>query len=193
EAEGLAIAFGMRHAEVPRDVLARVPALLVAEDNHGLVLEAGEPAHDRFVVSVDAIAVELDEILEEETEEVEGVRALRVTGELRALPGRQRAIDPLLRPPETLLETVDLVARALRILGRAKLRDAVLELQERPLELKLVRHTRRVYFRGRGSPRLSPAAPRRRARTIPWRGPRLPARPTARGRRAAWDPDAPRR
>src|ERR1700730_7822417 len=97
EAQGLAIAFRVRHAEVPRDVLAGVAALLVAEGDHGLPLEAAEPAHDGLVVAEDAIAVELDEVVEEEAEEVEGVRTLRVTGELRALPRGHVAIEPPLR------------------------------------------------------------------------------------------------
>src|SRR5207237_3044744 len=126
-----------------------------AEGDHGLPLEAAEPPHDGLVVAEDAIAVELDEILEEEAEEVEGVRTLRVTGELRALPRGQGAIDPLLQSPEALLAAMDLLARALRVLGRAKLRDAVLQLQEEPLELKLVRHPLRVSCRGRAPPRLS--------------------------------------
>src|SRR5437667_11187365 len=112
---------------------------------------------------------------------------------LRALQRCQGALDPLLQSPEALLETMVLVARALRVLGRAKLRDTGLQLQEGPLELKLVPHTRRVYCRGRAPPRLSPAAPRRRVRTAPWPAPRLPARRGGRGRKAAWVRDAPRR
>src|SRR4029453_12382711 len=41
--ERLAIALGVRHPEVARDLLARVAALLVADHHDALLLEAREP------------------------------------------------------------------------------------------------------------------------------------------------------
>ena len=87
EAERLAVALGVRHAEVARDVLAGVAPLLVADDDHGRAVEAREAADDGLVVAVDPIAVQLHPVLEEQADEVEGVRALRVPGDLGALPG----------------------------------------------------------------------------------------------------------
>src|SRR4029450_9167867 len=65
EPEGLAIALRVRHAEVARDVLAGVAALLVPEHHHRLALEDREAAHDGEIVAEDAVAVELDEMVEE--------------------------------------------------------------------------------------------------------------------------------
>ena len=91
--ERLAVALGVRHAEVARDVLAGVAPLLVADHHHRLAVEAGEAAHDRLVVAEDAVAVQLDAVLEQQADEVERVRALRVPGDLGALPGGQARVD----------------------------------------------------------------------------------------------------
>ena len=55
--------------------------------DHRLAVEAREAADDGLVVAVDAVAVQLDPVLEEQSHEVEGVRALRVARDLGALPG----------------------------------------------------------------------------------------------------------
>src|SRR5437867_12854853 len=62
QAQRLPVAFGMRHPEVPCDLLARLPPLLVPDDHHALVLEAGEAGHDRRIVAEEPIAVELEEV-----------------------------------------------------------------------------------------------------------------------------------
>src|SRR5437899_2385526 len=71
EAERLAIALGVRHAEVARDLLTRVAPLLVADDDDPLSLEPRQATDDRRVVPVEPVAVELDEVLEEEPDKVE--------------------------------------------------------------------------------------------------------------------------
>src|SRR5215468_661962 len=193
EAEGLAISLGMRHAEVAGDVLARVASLLMPDHHHGLTLEARETAHDGLVVAVEAIAVELHEVLEEQANEVQRVRALRVTGDLRPLPGRETAVDLVLEPAETLLELADLVARRLRVRRGAELSQALFDLDERAFELKLVRHTRRVYCRARAGSRPWPPAPARRPPTSPSPAPPPPGRRGGRARRGGWDRGATRR
>src|SRR5437660_461677 len=109
EAERLAVSLGVGHAEVPRDLLARVTALLVTDDDDPLPVEACEAADDRGVVAVEPVAVELDEVLEEEPDEVTRVGALGVAGELRSLPGRQTGVGLPARPQELVLELGDLV------------------------------------------------------------------------------------
>src|SRR5262249_62136936 len=96
-------------------------------------------------VAVGAVAVELHEVLEEQADEVEGVRPLRVAGDLRSLPGGEAPVDLLLEAAETLLELADLVARRLRVRRGAKLAQALFDLDERTFELKPVHHTPRVY------------------------------------------------
>src|SRR5439155_25584480 len=107
----LSVPIAMQHAEVTGDILARVPPLLVADDHDPQIFESAEPADNRRVVAVEAIAVELDEVLEEELDEVAGVRALRMARELRALPGGQARVGTLAHAGEALLELPPLLAR----------------------------------------------------------------------------------
>src|SRR5262245_29954610 len=193
QAERLTIAFGVRHPEVAGDVLASVAALLMPDHHHRLPLEAREAAHDGLVVAVDAVAVELHEVLEEQADEVEGVRPLRVAGDLRPLPGGETSVDLLLEPAETLLELADLVARRLRVRRGAQLAQALFDLDERAFEVKLVRHTRRVYCPARADSRPWPPAPGRPPPRGPWRAPPPPDRRAARGGRVGWSRDATRR
>src|SRR5262249_52260123 len=153
QAEGLAIPFGVRHPEVARDVMAGVAALLMPDHPHRRSLEAREAAHDGLVVAVDAVAVELHEVLEEQADEIEGVRPLRVAGDLRSLPRGEAPVDLLLEAAETLLELADLVARRLWVRRGAKLAQALFDLDERTFELKLVQHTRGVYCPARADSR----------------------------------------
>src|SRR5256886_14173887 len=141
EAERLAIALGVRHAEVARDLLTRVAPLLVADDDDPLPLEPRQATDDRRVVPVEPVAVELDEVLEEERDEVGRVGALGVAGELRPLPGGQARVGLLALPVEPLLELRDLLAAAGRVVLGLERRDPVLQLEQGLLEIKRVRHT----------------------------------------------------
>ncbi len=78
----------------------------------GAAVEAREAADHGLVVAVDPIAVELHPVLDEQSDEIEGARALRVPRDLGALPGRQAPVDLLLEPCEAVLEASDLVAGA---------------------------------------------------------------------------------
>ena len=139
---GLAIALGVRHAEVPRDLLARVPALLVADDHDRAALEAGEASHDGGVVSEQTVAVQFDEVVEHQLGPVARVRPLGMARQLRALPGGQAGVRPLAQPAEPLFESRDLVPRAERVVLTLQRRDAGLDLEQRLLEIKRVRHAR---------------------------------------------------
>ena len=83
------------------------------------------------------------EVGQGQREEVQRRRALRVPGKLRPLPGGEAPVHLLLQAPQPFLELADRVARDRLALGGADLGDPVLQLQDRFLELKLVRHTRR--------------------------------------------------
>src|SRR5262249_57420243 len=115
-------------------------SLLMPDDHPGLRLEAREAAHDGLVVAVDAVAVELHEVIEEQADEVEGVRPLRVAGDLCSLPGGEAPVDLLLEAAETLLELADLVARRRRGRRGTQLAQALFDLHEPTLQLKLVPH-----------------------------------------------------
>src|SRR5262245_45688258 len=108
-----------------------------------MLLEAGQAADDRSVVAVKPVAVELDEVLEEELDEIARVRPLGMACQLRALPGGQARVGPLAQSPQPLLELGDLVARACRALLGLERRDPVLDVEQRLLELKRVRHSPR--------------------------------------------------
>jgi len=76
----------MGGAKVAADILFRFAALLSANDHHFAVLETSEAAHDRAVVSEQAVAVEFGKVSERGLQVIEGKWAARVTGELDALP-----------------------------------------------------------------------------------------------------------
>ena len=86
---GLAIALGVRHAEVAPDVLLGVGALLLADDDDPTAADPGEAGHDRRIVAEQAVAVELDELVGHRRHELEGARPLEVAGELDARPDRR--------------------------------------------------------------------------------------------------------
>jgi hypothetical protein len=85
--------------------------------------------------------VQLDPVLQQQVDQVEGVRALGVPGDLGALPGGQARVDALLLAGEPFLELRDLVARLERLFRGAQLRDPILELEE-PLRAALPLSTR---------------------------------------------------
>jgi len=115
----------------------------MADHDDAPPLEPGQAADDRGVVAVHAVAVELDEVVEQELEEVARVRPLRVARELGALPGRQARVGLLPKPREPILELGDLLARLLCGLLSLEARDADLDLDEGLLEVKRVRHSPR--------------------------------------------------
>src|SRR5438105_10819346 len=78
DAQGLSVAFGLRHPEVPLASLLRASTFLLADDGHGVAVITREAADDRRVVRVTTVALEFDELLEQSFYEVERVGAFRV-------------------------------------------------------------------------------------------------------------------
>src|SRR4026208_1029421 len=73
------------HRAGPPPAAASVPPPLRLADAHeARLFDPGQAAHDRGVVAEEPIAVQLDEVLEEELDQVPRVRALRVAGGLGA-------------------------------------------------------------------------------------------------------------
>ena len=138
QAQRLAVALGLGHAEVARDFFLGVAALLVAEHHARRAVEAREAAHDRGVVGKGAIAVQLLEVGKQALDVVEGEGALRMARHLRHLPRRKLAVDVLGERLAALGEALDLVGDIDRrvVLDEAQLLDAGLELRDRLLELE---------------------------------------------------------
>jgi len=86
----------------------------MADDDDRLALQARQPADDRHVIGIHAIAVQLVKVAEDRADVVERVGTLRVTGELGDLPRGQVGEDRFgecaaLGPqPRNLLLDVDL-------------------------------------------------------------------------------------
>ena len=105
-AHRLAIALGIRHPEVPLRALLDVAALLVADEHDGPPAELPEPGHERGVVGATAVAVELEEVVEDPLDVVERVRPVEMTRELDRLPDllggriRPQLVELILQPRE---------------------------------------------------------------------------------------------
>ena len=176
----------MRHPEVPRDLLARLPPLLVPDDHHALVLEAGEAGHDRRIVAEEPVAVELEEVLEQQLAEVTRVRAAGMARELGGLPRGEAGEHLLAQTLEPLLELSDLFALG-RIVECLQLGDARLKLEERLFELERLRHGPRSRRRRQSARSARPPGRERRRRRGRVSVRRPPARAGADGRRRARD------
>ena len=85
-----AIALGLRIPEVPEDLLLGVAAaLVVADDEDRQALVGGGARHDRVIVGKPPIAMNLDEVGEQQARVFEDARTRRVPRDLDALPRRQ--------------------------------------------------------------------------------------------------------
>ena len=106
--EGLAVALGVRHAEVALQVLLGVPALLVPDHHHRVAAQTRPAADDRGIVEVEAVAVQLDEVGEDGAEIVEGVGTAGMAGDHDALDRREISVDLGPERIELALETLQL-------------------------------------------------------------------------------------
>ncbi|CUJ22821.1 Uncharacterised protein [Achromobacter sp. 2789STDY5608633] len=167
QAQGLAVAFRTRHAEVARGALLGVAALLVADHHAGRAVEARQAAHDGLVVGVHAVAVQFVEVGEDFAHVVQRVGTLGVAGDQRRLPRRELGVDFLGQRLALLLQTSDLVGDVHRRIGLhiAQLLDLVLKLGERLFKFqKCIAHV--VWFR-RWATWIASVLDRRRFQTAP--------------------------
>ena len=74
DAHRLAVALGVRHAEVAPDVLVGVGALLLADDDDPPAADARETRDDRRVVAEQPVAVQLEELVGHGIDELERPR-----------------------------------------------------------------------------------------------------------------------
>ena len=157
-AHRLAVALRIRHPEVAARALLDVATLLLADDRDRATVEPAEAGDDRGVVGAEAVAVQLEEVVEQALDVVERERALVVSRELDGAP------DLLVRllsrdPVELLLELVDLARDA-----RAPEQARALELAQAVAqpELGLTRHARTTSAAWRSSASARGAERRRR-------------------------------
>ena len=88
----LAVALGVGHAEVAPDVLVRVGALLLADDDDPTPVEARQADDHRRVIAEQAVAVELDEVVGDAVDELERPRPPQVARKLDPRPHRVAGI-----------------------------------------------------------------------------------------------------
>ena len=90
------------------------------------------------IVAKSAVAVQLDEVGEDELDELGRERPLHVSRDLHALPGREAVIDLVAQLDELLLERRDLFRDAHLLVARQPLEllDLALELDDRLLEVE---------------------------------------------------------
>ncbi len=91
--ECLAIALGMGAAEVALLALGEVFPLLMADEHDLDVVEVGQAGDDRLVVAQGAVAVQLEELLEDQVDVVAGLGPLLVARNLDDLPGLEMGVD----------------------------------------------------------------------------------------------------
>ena len=160
QAERLAIALGVRHAEVAPQVLARVAAALVADHHHRLALQPRPAGHDRGVLAEQPIAVQLDEVGEDQLDVVERERTPRAARHLHALQRREVAIDLRAQLAQLPLQRRDHLAEVDLAVTRHALQvvDLLLQLDDRLLEFQRCR-ARHVSSRAPVGPARRRAAP----------------------------------
>src|SRR5918996_2792569 len=124
----LAVALRVRHPEVPARALLQVAPLLVPDQHDSTPLELADPGDERRVVRACAIAVELEEVVEDALDVVERVRPVLVASELDRAPDALCA-GLLLHSFELVLETLELAGdlRAAQQLHGAELTQPLTE------------------------------------------------------------------
>ena len=97
--ERLAIALRVGAAEVALLALGQVFPFLVADEHHLDVAEVGKAGDDRLVVAEGPVAVQLEELVEDQLDIVTGLRALLVARNVDGLPGLEMPKIVRLRRP----------------------------------------------------------------------------------------------
>src|SRR5262249_23512400 len=92
-------------------LLGRVP-LLVADEHDPVVAQAGEAAAQGPVVADGPVAVQLDELVEDQLDVVHRLRPVVVARDLDRLPGSEVAVDLLLEADQVAPHAAALLAAA---------------------------------------------------------------------------------
>ena len=89
QSQRLAVALGPRHTEIATDFGLGVTAFLLADHHHRLAIDARQSTDDGRVIGKGTVAGQFFELIADQAQVVQRIRALRVSGELRHLPGGQ--------------------------------------------------------------------------------------------------------
>ena len=110
QAQGFAVAFGARHAEVAADFFFGVAAFLVADDDDALAVKPRQTADDGVIVGIVAVAVQFLEIGTERGDVVQSIGTLRMAGNLGNLCRRELGIDGFGQLVAFFLQAFDFIA-----------------------------------------------------------------------------------
>ena len=111
----LAIAFGVGAAEVAGGPLGEVLPFLVADEHHLGFAEVAKAGDDRLVVADGAVAVQLDELVEDQLDVVAGLGALGMARNADGLPGLEAAEDRPFQVGQLAAEPADLLGDPRRL------------------------------------------------------------------------------
>src|SRR4051794_32787373 len=92
-AQSLAITFRMGAAIEAVGAFAEGVALLVANQHHAVITQAGKAAAEGTVVPDGPVAMQLDKALEDQVDVIERLRAVAMAGYQHRFPGTQVAVD----------------------------------------------------------------------------------------------------
>ena len=110
QAQGLAVTLGLGHAEITHGALFGIAPFLMPDDHARLAIETRKTADNGLVICVSTVAMQLMKIGEDFIHIVHGVRTLRMTGNLRYLPGCQLGVEVFGELLAFLRKTVDFFA-----------------------------------------------------------------------------------
>ncbi|GJE72516.1 hypothetical protein CHKEEEPN_4073 [Methylorubrum podarium] len=141
----LAVALGPGHAEIVPQPRLGGRALLLADHADRAAAEAPEAAEDRLVLAEAAIAGQRREFLDEAGTVIDEMWSLRVTGDLRLLPGGEGGVDLGERLRGLRLQAPDLLADrdgAVALAQRLEFLELRLEFRDGLLEVEIGAHHR---------------------------------------------------
>ena len=107
-AQCFAIAFRLCLAEITREALFGVASFLIPYDHDRFAVKFGHTGDQRGIVGEIAVAVDFEEIFEQNADVIVGVRALRVTRQKQTLPGAEIGVEIALEFVHFLADSFDL-------------------------------------------------------------------------------------
>ncbi len=93
QAQRLPVPLGFGLPEIAGHALLGVAAFLMTHDQHGPAMETRETRNNRGIVAKRAVPVKFGKIGEQQADEIQGVRTLRMPRQLRSLPGAQMRVE----------------------------------------------------------------------------------------------------
>ena len=144
QAQRLAVAFGMRGAEVAQNVFLGVAAFLRADDHDAVFAQLGKTADHRAVLGEQAVAVQFLKIRESVLDVIQRVRPLGMARELDALPGGEVQENLPAGFLQFFFDELDFLleadAQRMFLRMRAEFIQLVLQFDDRLFEIELMFH-----------------------------------------------------